>query len=293
MIEKLSKYLLTGMMVLHSIFPANGAKNNLESKLETTTVNEFAIKNIEYKNNIINFPLEELITEKEEIKKFARENKQPEYIPTDSEILKLSQIIYAEAADQSNDAWGDIVQLVKNRKDSPNYPNSIEKVIEQSGAFSCIGDKNNNNWNQAIGETSMNGYENNVFNKIKEQVKYALTKTEKVSPEKKQIIAYHDWSIHKPKDSYWNSLDKTHEDGKLIFYAPKEELAKLSKESTVVYSSNTKETGSNNLYKNNVIDASEKFGLLARAEKINEDNIINFKEARGLLAKAEEIKKAA
>lgn len=304
----LTNYLLSGIAVgMMTMMAAAPTKENnsgleqlvrqkpattIENKIKTSTLykltfNETNQLHYEPKNNIFHLPIEEIVKEKQEIRSIA-ENKKTIYTPTDSEILGLSQIIYAEAASQSNEAWADIIQVIKNRKDNKNYPNSIEEVIYQPGAFSCIGDKNNNNWNQVTGKSPMNGYEKMVFDKIKVKVKETLEKTE-ITSGRENIIAYHDWSIHKPKDRYWNSLNKTHKNGKLIFYAPKETLQK----STITYIPNTKENNINNLYENNIIDASNKFGFLAKAEKINDDKIIDFEEARGLLAKATQIKKAA
>ncbi|MCK4997592.1 cell wall hydrolase [Candidatus Pacearchaeota archaeon] len=305
----LTNYLLSGitvgMMTMIATAPIKENSSGLEqlvrqkpaitieNKIKTSVLYKLAFQqtnklHYEPKNNIFHLPIEEIVKEKQEIRRIAEENKKTIYTPTDSEILGLSQIIYAEAASQSNEAWSDIIQVIKNRKDSRNYPNSIEEVIYQPGAFSCIDDKNNNNWNQVTGKTPMNGYEKMVFSEIKEEVRNELMNT-KITLGRENVIAYHDWSIHKPKDSYWNSLEKTHEEGKLIFYAPKETLQK----STITYIPNTKENNINNLYENNIIDASNKFGLLAKTEKINDDKIIDFEEARGLLAKATQIKKAA
>lgn len=52
----------------------------------------------------------------------------------------LAQLVEAEAGDQSLEGMRLVVDVVLNRVDSPNFPDTIEDVIYQNNQFSVIKD---------------------------------------------------------------------------------------------------------------------------------------------------------
>ena len=67
----------------------------------------------------------------------------------------------------------------------------------------------------------MNDYEKRVFQECKQTVKNILGGKRLGIPREDEIIAYHDNSIEKPNDKYWNTLDDVGELGDFSVYAPK------------------------------------------------------------------------
>jgi len=133
---------------------------------------------------------------------------------TSNELEEITKILYAEAANQTVDAKRAVATVIKNRKESKEYPDSIEKVIYQKNAFSCIGGKL---WKQVTGKSPMNAYDERIFEQCKESAKKGLER-ELDMLDGDKIIAYHDISIKKPNTKYWNSLERTFQIGRLIFY---------------------------------------------------------------------------
>ena len=276
------EYLMTGAMIFNTalpILPAYPVGNKLERKLIIPETKKIIVPQSNF-SNIFYLEQKEIFEEKQRARELARQNNQPVYIPTNSEILKLSQIVYAEAANQSEEAWGDIVQLVKNRKQNPDYPNSIEGIIDYPGTFSCMTDKRNNNWKQMMGELPMNGYEKMVFGDITKKVEDTLAST-RVEKRKENIMAYYDGSMkNKPISEYWNSLEITHKVDDLTFCSPKE--IKELQQSSVAYVPNT-----------GFIINDKEIGQVIYSDKRNEIKIIKAAPNRGLLARATEIRNAA
>ncbi len=142
---------------------------------------------------------------------------------TSKELNELRNILYGEAANQSSRGRKFVARMILNRVRSLNYPNSVHDVVYDRNAFSCIFDKKNKNWAQATGELPRNNYENMVYGKCGEDAR-AILNGERLGVDREdEIVAYHDVSITKPKDKYWNSLESVEggKVGRLIFYAPK------------------------------------------------------------------------
>jgi hypothetical protein len=139
-----------------------------------------------------------------------------------NELKELQKVLYAEAANQSSENRRLIAQCILNRVESPDYPNSVNDVIYQKNAFSCINGRGSNLWNQANGNLFMNPYEKRIFESCGADAQLTLEGENVGISLKEKIIAYHDISITKPHDPYWNSLEKVFESERLIFYAPRE-----------------------------------------------------------------------
>ena len=264
--NKFATYLLAGMIGISTILPTKLSvnKNDLESKVDTNLAPQKIIEEKptpEY-DKIPN--LNAIIEKRIEEKRNRKSSFQKEI-----EIFHMSKILYAEAASQSSDTRRSIGELILKRVDSPQYPGTVENVIYQKNAFHAVIDERNKNTRQMyMGEKStMNEYEKKVFKECASDARKVINGEEKVLGEE-NIIAYCDWSMSDEEiknHPYFGSLDEKRRQEKLIFFAPKEDNTK--------YSQN----------ENNVIDASKRFGLLSRMEKIRNDN-----DKSGLLVKAQE-----
>lgn len=141
------------------------------------------------------------------------------------ELNEIRNILYAEAANQPRQNRRLIGRTILNRVASEDYPNTIYEVIHQRDAFSCINDKINKNWKQAIGELERNEYEEKVFKRCQEDAEDVLDGNYENIPREKEIIAYHDLSVDieklRQKKDYWKGLEEVYRNERLVFYAPK------------------------------------------------------------------------
>ncbi|MFH0711863.1 MAG: cell wall hydrolase [archaeon] len=137
------------------------------------------------------------------------------------DIKELQNVLYGEAANQSSRGRKFIARVILNRVRSPDYQNSVHGVVYEKNAFSCVFDNVNRNWKQVIGKLPMNGYEKIVYEKCREDARAIFDGEILGVPREKEIIAYHDVSIAKPNDKYWNGLEPVEKVGRLIFYVPK------------------------------------------------------------------------
>ncbi|MFH1238423.1 MAG: cell wall hydrolase [archaeon] len=133
---------------------------------------------------------------------------------------EMQKILYAEAANQGSQNRRLVVKCILNRLSRKDYPNDIYSVIHQKNAFSCTLDKSKL-WGQANGRVPMNEYERKVFERCGKDVMKVLDGSKIGIPRESEIVAYHDISIEKPNNSYWDSLEKSHKSERLIFYVPK------------------------------------------------------------------------
>jgi hypothetical protein len=143
---------------------------------------------------------------------------------TTNELREMQKILYAEAADQPSLNRRIIAKLILNRENSSLYPNSIQDVIYQKNAFSCIFD-GSELWKQANGKLKMNDYEKNKFSQCREDTEYVLEGNKLNIPRADEIIAYHDISVSiedlRKKDKFWNSVEEVFRNRRLIYYAYK------------------------------------------------------------------------
>ncbi|MDO8622858.1 MAG: cell wall hydrolase [archaeon] len=142
-------------------------------------------------------------------------------------FTEIEKIIYAEAANQPEINRRLVARTILNRvSDRDNYSHP-SKVIYGKNAFTCTFD-GSRLWRQAKGRLRMNKIEKEAFMTCKKNaLEVYLGKRENI-PREDEIIAYHDISISKPNDTYWNSLEEVYKNDRLIFYAPKQNLASNS-----------------------------------------------------------------
>ncbi len=115
----------------------------------------------------------------------------------------LANILYGEASNQSSRARKVLGRVILNRVRSHEYPSTLEGVVFEKNAFSCIKDRKNENWKQATGTLKRNEYEEKVYQICNEDAE-AVLKGEKLGiPDENKIIAYHDKNI-----SYDNLVKK-------------------------------------------------------------------------------------
>jgi N-acetylmuramoyl-L-alanine amidase len=57
---------------------------------------------------------------------------------TDDDIYLMAQIVYAESRSEPYDGKVAVASVILNRLESPGFPKSIEQVIKQKAAFSCL-----------------------------------------------------------------------------------------------------------------------------------------------------------
>ena len=120
----------------------------------------------------------------------------------------VARVIYSEASAicSSRERWL-VASVIKNRIKHPGFGNgkltSMQEVVLQKGAFSCVGDKGNSNWTE--------------FSKVNNKAKrLALKLAEGDFKPHPKIVYYHDKSVKKPKswdNRYWKAvlvLETTH-----------------------------------------------------------------------------------
>ncbi|WP_243156469.1 cell wall hydrolase [Clostridium sp. C8-1-8] len=59
---------------------------------------------------------------------------------TDNDIYLMSQVVFAESHGEPYEGKVAVASVILNRVTNPSFPNSIEKVIKQKNAFSCVKD---------------------------------------------------------------------------------------------------------------------------------------------------------
>lgn len=127
--------------------------------------------------------------------------------------LLLTKVLYAESANQTKEAKTEVAKLINSRIHSGDYPNTLEDVIFQKNAFECV---NGKLWKD-VENKNLNGYELKVLFECYDVAKNVLSNDLQT-----ENVAYHDISIKKPNDSYWNGLTETKQLGRLKFYSKNE-----------------------------------------------------------------------
>ncbi len=59
---------------------------------------------------------------------------------TDDEVYLMAQTVFAESRSESFQGKVAVASVILNRVKNPNFPHSIEGVIKQKNAFSCVKD---------------------------------------------------------------------------------------------------------------------------------------------------------
>ncbi|WP_138206917.1 cell wall hydrolase [Haloimpatiens lingqiaonensis] len=87
---------------------------------------------LEYENSTKN-----LYKEKENGLVAVFNDKKAYYISND-DIFLMSQIVYAESRGEPYDGKVAVASVILNRLVSPDFPNTVEGVVTQKNAFSCV-----------------------------------------------------------------------------------------------------------------------------------------------------------
>lgn len=96
--------------------------------------NTFNISAESIKENVDSINLYE---EKEEIVQVFNNNSQKMQL-TDNDIYLMAQVVYAESRAEPFDGKVAVASVILNRLLHPEFPKTIEGVVKQKGAFSCI-----------------------------------------------------------------------------------------------------------------------------------------------------------
>lgn len=185
----------TGLAAMTFTIPKNQSPKTLEQKTQQTQINSQTFKKPEH-------------------------NTEKPYKKEDLELI--SQVLYAEAADQPRINRVLIGECILNRKDSDKFPNTISEVVYQEDAFTCI-KQNSFLWQQATRQKKLNPYDMKVAKQCIQDARQALEETPNIKDANK-IIAYHDTSIKKPSSNFWNRLEEVYRNDKLIFYKFKDDI---------------------------------------------------------------------
>jgi N-acetylmuramoyl-L-alanine amidase len=59
---------------------------------------------------------------------------------TEDDVYLMAQIVYAESRSEPYEGKVAVASVILNRLKNPSFPKSVEEVIKQKGAFSCLQD---------------------------------------------------------------------------------------------------------------------------------------------------------
>ena len=130
---KLGKFLFCIILTL-SLSALDLSLSNLSTtKVSASTRIEDNLSNLENNgNNYINLSDEEYV-------EVFKDNNQMLYL-TQSDIYLMSQVVYAESKGEPYEGKVAVASVILNRALNSGFPNTIEGVIYQPRAFSCIVD---------------------------------------------------------------------------------------------------------------------------------------------------------
>ncbi|MPQ43326.1 cell wall hydrolase [Clostridium tarantellae] len=118
-------------------------KNNLVKGEPKIMKNEIEIKNILYNNSLIVSYNEDTINETdlfhesdEIVEVFNSSN--CKYNITRKDLDLMAKVVFAESKGEPYDGKVAVASVILNRLIHPNFPNTIQKVITQKNAFSCV-----------------------------------------------------------------------------------------------------------------------------------------------------------
>lgn len=103
---------------------------------------------------------------------------------TNKELRMMSAIIFCEAGNQSKAGKEAVGIVVMNRKKSGNFPNSIEKVLKQSGQFTPV---RTGKWKKEMKKYRDGKYETGARAKCVKAAKAALEGATTVTYKGKEI----------------------------------------------------------------------------------------------------------
>lgn len=95
--------------------------------------------NIKFYGRGISNESSELYHEKESVVEVFNYQNRHLYL-TDDDIYLMSQVVFAESHGEPYEGKVAVASVILNRVTNPSFPNSIEGVIKQKNAFSCVRD---------------------------------------------------------------------------------------------------------------------------------------------------------
>ena len=129
---KFGKFLFCIILTL-SLSALDLSLYNSYVEVSASTILENNLANLESNtNNYINLSVEDYV-------EVFKENNQMLYL-TQSDIYLMSQVVYAESKGEPYEGKVAVASVILNRALSSGFPNTIEGVIYQPKAFSCIVD---------------------------------------------------------------------------------------------------------------------------------------------------------
>jgi len=134
----------------------------------------------------------------------------------------VARVIFSEAAHQCSDYERKLVaSVIKNRINHDGFGRltSLEKVVKQKNAFSCINDSNNKNWGLTLGQHIPHSQDRYIWDQC---LKLSTGKFIPIIGESgRPIVYFHDKSIIKPKswnNKWWIAIKELETDN-FIFYS--------------------------------------------------------------------------
>jgi len=114
----------------------------------------------------------------------------PAYSQEDKTLM--TNILYSEASICSEQERKLVARTILNRVRRDEYPVDISNVIFEKRAFPSIG---SNNWKQATGKLERNAYDEKIYRRCNDDVKFILEGNKIGVPYEDEIVAYHDDSV--------------------------------------------------------------------------------------------------
>jgi len=111
----------------------------------------------------------------------------------------VARVLFCETANCTPAERLLVAGLMKNRIGHPAFGNSssLRDVVEQPGAFSCVGDDDNGNWAKTRHLSSLTAVEQRIWRECLVLANEDIPAA--VGPSGRPLVFYHDRSIHKPK----------------------------------------------------------------------------------------------
>ena len=110
----------------------------------------------------------------------------------------VARVLFSETANCTQHERILVVGVMKNRVGNPAFGNfaTLQAVVQQPGAFSCIGDSNNANWRKTRHPQQMKSAERAVWEECLACVHGNIPSA--LGPSGRPLVYYHDKSISKP-----------------------------------------------------------------------------------------------
>jgi hypothetical protein len=110
----------------------------------------------------------------------------------------IARVLFCETANCSQQERKLVAGVMQNRIGNPAFGHSatLKAVVEQPGAFSCVGDRDNTNWQKTRHPERMTAAEKAIWQACISCVSTTIPSA--LGPSGRPLIYYHDKSIGKP-----------------------------------------------------------------------------------------------